>query len=430
MAKTPGIPYGALINLAQRGRTSRSPEHHFNIRQRPYQAQPNLIAPVLPGETLMNALCQYTALTDPIKNPFLGWWMESFVYFVPFRAMAASDDLQTMLLDPAFGELAAGHDDAAAVRWYHANAADPSFAQQAMQAVMEYDFRDEGETWIGSGADLDGIPLMGMKQRGIFESAILNSAVSAEPDTIPGSGDQDGNLDENMYAGAEAQFANAYNAYQSLVAARVLDLTFEDWLRTYGVRIPKESEQPAPELIRHYRDWKKPGRAVDPTDGSIASAVLWQDGFRADKNRKFNEPGVIVGFSVFTPKVYFSKQVQAAIDSLKTGLDWLPAVLQNEAFTSLRMYANTAGPLAGLAGLTDYWLDVRDLFVNGDQFVNFALTETDAGLVAMPTSTLGRRFPTSADVDALFAAASPSNQIRMEGVYNLTFKTNVRDYTP
>lgn len=428
MALTPGISMAQVIPLAKQGRKLRSPAHDWNLRHRPFQLQPFMIAPVLPGETMKNALFQYSALTDVWKNPLIGAWLEHYVFYVPFRSMSASADLQAMVLDPAFGELNAAHDVAASVPFYHKHATDPSFAQMATKAVVEAFFRNEGETWLSG--HLDNVPQIGLTKNKWTESMILDSAVSAEPDTLPGQGDDDPNLDVMLGEGGAVNFAAAHNAYQALVAAKVLDVTFEDWLRTYGVRMPKPNDEPKPELLRYHKDWKYPGQAVDATDGSIAAAFKFRDSFRADKDRRFKEPGFILGLTCFTPKVYMSKQVQAVVDSMKTSLDWLPAVLADQAFTSLRKFAGTDGPLGGNTGGAAYWVDLRDLFVNGDQFINFALTETNAGLVAIPTATLGQRWLTSADVDGLFENASPANKIAQEGTCQLAVMGNVQDYTP
>jgi hypothetical protein len=68
----------------------------------------------------------------------------------------------------------------------------------------------------------------------------------------------------------------------------------------------------------------------------------------------------------------------------------------------------------------DYWVDVRDLFLYGDQFVNFALTATDAGLVALPTAAMQKKYASATDADGLFTSASPANLVRADGVVNLT----------
>jgi hypothetical protein len=394
-----------------------------------------MVAPVLPGDTLKNLLCSYSAMTDPIKHPLIGWWFDFHFFYVPFRAMPASADLQTMVLDPAFADLGVAHDVPADVDWYHAMGTKPSFAQQATQAVVEEYFRMEGETWNTGGADLDGIPQIGMTKRTALSSFIFDSA-TAEPDVLPGTGDGDDNLDELLGSGLSATFAGAYDAYQALVAAQVVDITFEDWLTQYGVRLPAAHSDPKPERVGSYSDWKFPSKAIDETDGSIAAACHWRDRVKFDKDRRFKEPGVILGLASATPKIYYGNQVEAVTDSLTRSLDWLPAVLGQHAFTSLKLFTSDAGGAAvdvgplGSTPTSDYWLDIRDLFVHGDQFVNFALTATDANIVALPTSSGKTRFVSTTDADNLFAAASPLNKVHAEGRIRLSFLSQVTDMTP
>lgn len=423
------------VAVNRMGRKMRRPDHDFNLRFRPFILQPMAIAPVLPGETLKNALCQYSAMSDPIKNPLIGWWMYQYLFYVPFRAMDnISSHLQTMALDPAFGTLNAAADVAADADFYHANASDPSFAYHALKAVTEEFFRDDGEDWQ-TNAHLDNIPQIGLSKSRAFQSTIMDSQVGTlEPDQMPGDYDADGELGGILGSGASA-FADHYDAYQALVAAKLTDVTYEDFLASYGVEIPpKPSDEPLPELLRVQRAWAYPSNAVDESDGSLASALKWRDTWRADKARFFKEPGVLLAVCSVVPKVYFSKQTQSVIDSMQTALDWMPAVLSEQAFTSLKMFTSNGtnagnGPL-GFTPSADYWIDLRDLMVHGDQFVNFALTETDAGLVALPNASAKARFVSSTDADNLFSAASPANKIRMEGVLRLSIASRVMDHTP
>lgn len=76
-----------------------------------------------------------------------------------------------------------------------------------------------------------------------------------------------------------------------------------------------------------------------------------------------------------------------------------------------------------------YWVDVRDLYLYGEQFVNFALTETDAGFVALPTAGLQKRFASATDADAMFAGASPANMIRQDGIMTFNIAGRQVDQT-
>ena len=66
-------------------RVQRAPAHPFSLKTRPFQIQPFLISPVLPGETLTNLVHQSRTVTKPIKDPLLGWWTEHYYFYVRLR---------------------------------------------------------------------------------------------------------------------------------------------------------------------------------------------------------------------------------------------------------------------------------------------------------------------------------------------------------
>ena len=110
---------------------------------------------------------------------------------------------------------------------------------------------------------------------------------------------------------------------------------------------------------------------------------------------------------------------------LATPEAWLPALLGDAPWSTLRKFVSTTGPLAGLGAspANDYWVDLRDLYLYGDQFVNFALTETDAGLVALPKAGMNKHYISDADRNALFVdGTGVKSLVRQDGVVNFTIK--------
>ena len=177
------------------------------------------------------------------------------------------------------------------------------------------------------------------------------------------------------------------------------------------------------------REWSYPSNTINPENGTPSSAVSWSIAERADKDRFFAEPGFIIGVSVARPKVYMGKQRESASHLLNDAFSWLPAVMREQAETSLKQVAQGTGPLGGLHTANAYWVDIRDLFLYGDQYVNFALTETDAGLVALPsTSNSLSRYASEADVDALFASDT-RELVRSDGIINMTILGTQIDQT-
>lgn len=112
-------------------------------------------------------------------------------------------------------------------------------------------------------------------------------------------------------------------------------------------------------------------------------------------------------------------------------------MMKDNPETSLAKFLAAAGPLAGNTGALDYWVDFRDLFLYGDQFVNFALTETDNGLVALPGAALtkaAQRYAAVADIEALFTSVAATGTrdgrlIRADGTVSLSIRGRQRDLT-
>ena len=88
--------------IGQSTRALRRPSHQFQLRHRPYQIQPFALAPVLPGGTLKAGLMQARVVSDPIKNPLIGWWSEWFLFYVKLRDMPDSSHFQNMVLNVGY----------------------------------------------------------------------------------------------------------------------------------------------------------------------------------------------------------------------------------------------------------------------------------------------------------------------------------------
>ena len=390
--------------VGQVGRKLRKPVHTFQVRHRPWQIQPMCIAPVLPGETMENCLMQARVVTDPIQNPLIGWWIEYYFFYVKHRDLDARDTLVEMMLTDAS---IAGLNSAALTETYH-YATSVDWASLCLKRVVEEYFRDQDETW---NADVIGnLPAASINQESFWNSAVDDAT------SVPAA--------NNLQDAPDLTVMSAYqNQYARMRQMRMTDMSYEDWLKTYGVRAVKESEDiHKPELLRYVRDWSYPTNTVDPTTGAPSSAVSWAVAERFDKKRMFKEPGFIFGVTVARPKVYLKNQRGSGVHMLDNAMSWLPALLADEPYTSLKEYtasASIAGPL-GVATSTGYWVDVRDLFLYGDQFVNFALTGTGDNAVALPTATMKKRYASASEADAMFKAAAPANLVRQDGVCNLS----------
>lgn len=407
----------AGVSAATGVRKLRRPSHSFQVRIRPWQIQPNLIAPVLPGETLKNLLVQSRVVSDPVKSKLIGWWFEQYFFYVKLRDLDDRDTLTNMIVTNASS--AALNSDLN-VRTNHAGGA-PDFATLCMERIVDEYFRDEDEATLV--AAIDGLPLA---QIGV--ESWLDSAKDA---TLAGEGEHEMPGENPALPAHMVAFTDHYAQWEAMRSMQLTAATFEDWLRTFGLSVPRAEAEEAhrPELIRYIREWTYPTNHVDPSTGVPSSALSWSIAERADKDRFFSEPGFVVGLCVCRPKVYLGNIEGSLADFMNDAYSWLPAVLQDEPYTSLKKFVGGAagvGPL-GTNTTNDYWVDLRDLFMYGDQFVNFASTELDAGFVALPTAAMEKRFATAAMADAMFAAAAPANQIRADGRVDLSILSRLED---
>jgi len=416
-------------NAMRTSRHTRRPQHRFQLRQKPWQIQPFAIAPVLPGETMQNALLQVREVTDPLDNPLIGWWSEWYLFYVKLRDLDGRDDFAEMMVNrdkdlTAYKTSNSEPDTTYTTKTYHPGTAAVeliNWTDLCLDRVVAEFFRDESD----APTAIDTMPVAKLNQNSWLDS-VMNDTDWDTPDV-----EIQGNLtdlvgDETIMA---SDIELAMQQYEYMRQSNLVDMSFEEYVATYGVNLSQAEEAHRPELIRYVRDWTYPTNTIDPSDGSPSSACSWSIAERADKRRFFKEPGFILGVHVVRPKVYLSEQDGSAAHVMDDVFSWLPAVLREDLRHSFKNFAAGNGPLQ--SNTDAYWLDVRDLFMYGDQFVNFALTETDAGMVAMPTAGLEKKYPTTAMAEALFSDnTTPKELVRSDGVLNLNISSRVEDLTP
>lgn len=399
-------------------RRTRSPKHNFATEVYPWEIQPILIAPVLPGETLDGLTIQSRVVTAPVKSRVVGWWLEYFMFYVPFRQMPSAANLVAMFVDPT---VTLSTSAAKAYRYYDGRGFD--FVSECLQVVTQEWFRREGESW-SSFTIRANRPAATVNKDDFGESLIDNSVL---PDGGAIAGMQVDDLDR-------ARMVLEYRRQLATMGSDGGAIDYEEVIASYGASLRAAKRRDRPELIRYIRDWSYPVNTVEPTTGTPTTAVSWAITDRADKARKFNEPGFIFGVQVVRPKVYFANQTGAAAIMLDRAQRWLPPVMDDTgAERSLAEFASTEGPYGkSAAGLpSGYWLDVRDLFNYGDQYLDIATGTTLFNRISMPGTSgppigaASTRYATSAIADGLMTTAS--TYIASDGSVQLRFKTRTVD---
>lgn len=393
-------------------RLHRRPETHFSLIHRPWQLTPFCCFPVLPGETMKMSMFQSRVVSDPVANPLIGAHIEYYLYYVKLRDIPElADAINSMILDPEYD--AAPLRSAASIPYFHQYGIN--WAKAATDQAITDHWRLEGQT--ASDFMIGDYPAASIR----LDNWLDSSLTEAEYDPV-GDTDVDLNADGNITIEEIRQAQRAYDLARQM---NLTDMTFEDYLRTYGVNIPSDAAQMTEEL-RYIRNWAYPTNTVDPATGAPSSAFSWSVAERADKDRRFNEFGFVVGLTVFRPKVYLSNQSGSVTGLMDNVYRWLPAIMENDPETSFLHVADPAnGPLRNQGD--GYWFDLKDLFLYGEQFVNHQSAGWNQ--IAMPTAAHEKFFPTSAMADSIFKS-SEANKIRQDGIINLDVLGHVIDTTP
>lgn len=420
----PSMPSNkASVMPPRKRRSSRRPTHPFDLRVKPFVIQPFCIAPVLPGETLKNALFQIRAVTDPLAsgNRLSGWHMETYWFYVKHRDMAGRDDYVDMMLD-----LNKDMSSYASTGKAEINSANSSigiaWTQACYERVVETYFRDEGEAWNASGTtytiNSQTMAIVKYNRSSWLDSLIDRTDVD-NVDVVVEDADADTNVEASEIATAMAQ-------WQHLRQYGLTNMSYEDYLRTYGVRTAR-TELHIPELLRYTREWTYPTNTIDPSSGAASPAVSWSVRDRMDKDRYFSEPGFIFAVMVFRPKGLLANPAGNMVEWLNDAQAWLPALLADDHESSWKEFAAGTGPLP--SNTDAYLVDMKDLFIHGDSFTNYSTGGAPAW--SLPTAAGNKSYVPYADVEGagtqVIFASDTGNWCYANGVVDFNIHGSQKD---
>ena len=217
-----------------------------------------------------------------------------------------------------------------------------------------------------------------------------------------------------------SEVARAIETYNNLRMLGVTNLEYDDWLRSFGVSIAAPVDD-RPELLRYTREWQYPSNAVsvDATAQRVSSVLSWTIRERADKDRFFKEPGVVLGLCVARPKLFHNK-AEAGIGKLKTAIAWQTPLIGG-GFQSYQ-------PVVGMTG---YQFDTLDLLNHGDQFRFATRGSLPTGCTFTWPANGVFGYMTDADINALFVDGA-SGYVKLDGVATFSVATHAvgPDATP
>jgi hypothetical protein len=414
---SPGV---SVVPAKATDRVGRYPKHTFNVRSQPFSVQPIGIAPVLPGETLGSMFMESRVITDPIANPITGWKKDYFFFYVKATALYG-DAIRNMFVDLDDNTQPVATIAANDVAYYTAKGGI-AFLELGLKNIVDSYFRDEDTFW-NTPPLINGYPAAQIRENTWMDSMV-------DKDVVPDQAALDAAADTG-------DLERLMTAYEQLRALGLAAITYEEYLATFGINIDVEKDE-RPELVFHTSDFQYPSNAVNPADGSVASAVSWVFRQGETKKRKFfKEPGFIIGLTITRPKVFFAGLAGNLAAHLSRAWDWMPELLNFAPVSSLKKFDADTGPLGDRTTLTDaYFVDMRDLFTAGDQFQNRigfdpeldALSMGTINMLALPDTGLNWRYPTAAMVSSLYVGVNQF--IREDGYFSLNIKGKQRDFTP
>lgn len=410
-------------------RQMRRPQHRFNLRVAPWQIQPMVVAPVLPGETLQSVMLQSQAWSDPLESGILrniGWWNEYYLFYVKHRDLdgyerdgAAGTGLGSALIDMVVNNANLNaYKEAGRVAWSYTAPGGVDFVAKCVDRIVEEYFRDEGET--SQDFKIGNVPIAKIYGRGQDDWSMRVTPESLYEDRRTDLDvDEDGKITVDEIDRAYSEWAAAYDA-------GLIEMDYEDWMKTYGVRnvLPSTDrvDYHRPELLFSHREFTYPTNTVEPTTGIPATGVGWRTAKQFRKSWLFPEPGWIIGITCKRPKMYLGRQVGSVAAMMTTRDAWLPAVSNQELDVSHLLIEEGKGPIGAVstAAGEGYFIDLRDLMNNGDQFLNWEPADGLAPFLALPENSWQRRYATLAMANSYFK--NGSGAFWEDGVMSLAIK--------
>lgn len=410
-------------------RQGRYPKHTFRVNSLAFTAQPFFLAPVLPGETLSSLFFESRVITDPVLNSIIGWKKEYYFFYVRMSDLQI-DEFKELFVDPNNADLisSTAYEVGAQVQRTYAAKGSIDWTDRCLTRVVDTYFRDDGEVTADfvTSTTFAGAPIVQIRENTFLDSITTETDFPAGA-AIAGATNAD-DLDRLM------------DAFEQLRAMGLSDMSYEDWLRSNGIAVPNKDEG-RPELLGRFSEFQYPSNTIDPTSGAPSSAVSWvfKNGIR--KPHFFKEPGFLLGVSITRPKVYFAGLAGSAAGYMTRAWDWMPNYLHQMPETSLKYFAADTGPLGDRTTATDdYWLDMRDILLHGDQFQNvtaFNAVPATVGaehLLALPggldASIPDWKYPTEAMCKAPFVgSAGTAFYVKQDGYVSCSIKGKQVDYS-
>lgn len=401
-----------------RERFHRRPNFPMAGTLKPFGLYPTMVHPVLPGETLKSATTRWSVVSQPLKNPLAGAWLESWFFYVKLTDI--DPELSEMFISDTFSS--SSYERASDYVAKFSATGQIDWINLATNAISKAFFINEGEGdhYMGSPDFVHKVKLniMSWYQNMMFEPSETSLDTSGPRDAY-----------------------EQLTAWQMLQQMQMTELTYERYLEQYGVRSVREVDG-RPEILRYSRSWVQPKNHIDPTDGSPSSAWVWTDEVKLEKDKRFQEPGFIVQMACIRPKMYQKNVLYSMVGNLWGFADWFPAYNLKDPTAGIKNIGTTDvvfEPTWNAAeGDAPLLYDHRDLLSHGEQFINdrtnnpwpYPFASQMSGLAAAEPYDVRGEYASDADVDALFTGETEATRrAQYDGITSLVIAGHVQDTT-
>ncbi len=402
-----------------RKRFHRRPNFPIAGSLKPFGLYPLMCHPVLPGETLKSASSKWTVISQPLKNPFCGAWLESWLFYVKLTDL--DRDLGQMFISDTYSTSGWTSPDNAERYFVKSGAID--WVRKCTERCHDAYFISEGETPVTFGGTDAGIRQIKLNNRSWYQNLMFEPAEVALD--VTGERDHDAQI----------------SAWQMVAQMQMTELSYESYLEQYGVSSMRLGIG-EPEILRFTRSWTKPTNVIDPADGSPSSAWVWNDELKLEKDKRFEEPGFIIQLAAVRPKMYQAGQVKSVVQTLWGFSDWFPAYTLRDPAEGIKRIGTDDDvfltTLNAAEGEVQLLYDHRDLLSHGEQFINDTALHyplpTAAGwstvAAASPANVRGEYADSQGIQDIFVSTADAQERCLYEGITSLTIAGHIEDTTP
>lgn len=411
------------IQVVQPGQTRqrfhRRPNFPIAGTMKPFGLYPIMCHPVLPGETLKSATTKWSVVSMPVKNPLAGAWLETWLFYVKLTDI--DQDLGNMFISDSYSS--SGWTSASDLDYEFTKTGQIQWIGHCLNRIMIDYFSNENEGFPYIADNSQNIAQVKLNNVSWYQNMMFEPAETA--------------LDTSGPRDAHEQL----KAWEMLQQMQMTELTYERYLEQYGVKAQR-FQAGMPEILRYSRSWTRPRNHIDQSTGTPTSAWVWDDEMKAEKDKRFVEPGFIFQVATIRPKMYQAMLRYSMVGNLWGFSDWFPAYNLTDPSAGVRNIS-TDDPVFdtswnGAEGADELLYDHRDLLSHGEQFVNdwtnlpYALPMSTqmSGLAAADTWDVRGEYCNVTDVNNLFSGATEATRrCYYEGMTSLVIAGHTQDTT-